>query len=80
MANEKTESTNTERIVKPNLQQIKSAILRYLDEKFESADVVDDYRKVVVEGLQASYTNKEELRADVERIFEEGEGFFSDET
>lgn len=79
MAKKQTESTNTEHIVKPNLQQIKSAILRYLDEKFESADVVDDYRKVVVDGLQASYTNKEELRADVERIFEKGEAFFSDE-
>lgn len=45
----------------------------------ETADVIDDYRKTVVEGLQASYTNKEELRADIERIFEEGEDFFSDE-
>lgn len=63
----------------PTVGQIKAAVLRYLDGKFETAEVVDDYRKVVVEGLQASYTNKEELRADVERIFEEGEDFFSDE-
>lgn len=63
---------------KPTAEQIKAAVLRYLDGKFETAEVVDDYRKVVVEGLQASYTNKEELRADVERIFQEGEAFFSD--
>lgn len=68
-----------ERIEKPTVEQIKAAVLRYLDGKFETADVIDDYRKTVVEGLQASYTNKEELRADVERIFEEGEDFFSDE-
>ena len=68
-----------ERVEKPTVEQIKAAVLRYLDGKFETAEVVDDYRKVVVEGLQASYTNKEELRADVERIFEEGEDFFSDE-
>ncbi len=68
-----------ERIEKPTVEQIKAAVLRYLDDKFEATDVVDDYRKVVVEGLQASYTNKEELRADVERIFEEGEKFFEPE-
>ena len=64
---------------KPTVEQIKAAVLRYLDGKFETAEVVDDYRKTVVEGLQASYTNKEELRADIERIFAEGEDFFSDE-
>lgn len=68
-----------ERVEKPTVGQIKAAVLRYLDGKFEATDVIDDYRKVVVEGLQASYTNKEELRADIERIFEEGEDFFSDE-
>ena len=68
-----------ERVEKPTVEQIKAAVLRYLDDKFETTDVIDDYRKVVVEGLQARYTNKEELRADVERIFEEGEDFFSDE-
>ena len=49
-----------ERIEKPTVEQIKAAVLRYLDGKFENA-------------------NKEELHADVERIFEEGEDFFSDE-
>ena len=68
-----------ERVEKPTVGQIKAAVLRYLDNKFEATDVIDDYRKTVVEGLQASYTNKEELRADIERIFEEGEDFFSDE-
>ena len=68
-----------ERVEKPTVEQIKAAVLRYLDGKFEAAEVVDDYRKTVVDGLQASYTTKEELRADVERIFEEGEDFFSDE-
>jgi hypothetical protein len=68
-----------ERIEKPTVEQIKAAVLRYLDEKFENARVIDDYRDTVVEGLQARYTNKEELRADVERIFEEGEEFFEPE-
>jgi cysteinyl-tRNA synthetase len=63
---------------KPTVEQIKAAVLRYLDGKFETAEVVDDYRKVVTDGLQASYTTKEELRADVERIFKEGEDFFSE--
>ena len=67
-----------ERVAKPTVEQIKAAVLRYLDGKFETAEVVDDYRKVVTDGLQASYTTKEELRADVERIFQEGEGFFSE--
>jgi len=68
-----------ERIEKPTVEQIKATVLRYLDEKFESAKVIDDYRDVVVEGLQARYTNKEELQADIERIFDEGEGFFEPE-
>ena len=68
-----------ERVEKPTVEQIKAAVLRYLDGKFEAAEVVDDYRKTVVDGLQASYTTKEELRADIERIFEEGEDFFSGE-
>ena len=68
-----------ERTVKPTMQEIKTAILRYLDAKFEAVDVVDDYRKVVVNGLQATYTDKEDLRTDIERIFEEGENFFSSE-
>lgn len=61
------------------MEQIKATVLRYLDYKFENARVIDDYRDTVVEGLQARYTNKEELRADVERIFEEGEEFFEPE-
>ena len=68
-----------ERIEKPTVEQIKATVLRYLDEKFENARVIDDYRDTVVEGLQARYTNKEELKADIERIFEEGEEFFEPE-
>lgn len=47
-----------ERIEKPTVEQIKAAVLRYLDNKV---------------------ANKEEVRADIERIFEEGEEFFSTE-
>jgi len=68
-----------ERIEKPTVEQIKATVLRYLDEKFENARVIDDYRDTVVDGLQARYTNKEELRADIERIFEEGEEFYEPE-
>jgi hypothetical protein len=56
-----------ERIEKPTVEQVKATVLRYLDEKF------------MVEGLQARHTNKEALRADIERIFEEGEEFFAHE-
>ena len=45
-----------ERIEKPTVEQIKAAVLRYLDNKV---------------------ANKEEVRADIDRIFEEGEDFFS---
>lgn len=68
-----------ERIETPTVEQIKATVLRYLDAKFESARVIDDYRERVVDGLQASYTNKEELRADIERIFEVGEKFYEPE-
>ena len=68
-----------ERIEKPTVEQIKDTVLRYLDEKFENAKVIDDYRDTVVEGLQARYTNKEELRADIERIFAEGKEFYEPE-
>lgn len=68
-----------ERIEKPTVEQIKATVLRYLDEKFENARVIDDDENVVVEGLQARYANKEELRADIERIFEEGEEFYEPE-
>lgn len=50
-----------ERIEKPTVEQIKAAVLRYLDEKFENARVND------------------EIQADIERIFDEGEGFFGTE-
>lgn len=68
-----------ERIEKPTVEQIKATVLRYLDERFENAKVIDDDEKVVVEGLQGRYTNKETLRADIERIFEVGEEFFEPE-
>ena len=68
-----------ERIEKPTVEQIKATVLRYLDEKFDNARVIDDYRDTVVEGLQARYTNKEELRADIERIFAEGKEFYEPE-
>ena len=68
-----------ERIEKPTVEQIKDTVLRYLDEKFENARVIDDYRDTVVDGLQARYTNKEELRADIERIFMEGKEFYEPE-
>jgi hypothetical protein len=68
-----------DRIEKPTVEQIKDTVLRYLDEKFENTRVIDDYRDTVVEGLQARYTNKEELRADIERIFAEGKEFYEPE-
>lgn len=68
-----------ERIEKPTVEQIKATVLRYLDAEFENARVIDDYHECVVEGLQARYTNKEELRAAIERIFEVGEKFYEPE-
>ena len=85
-----------DRVVKPTVEQIKAAVLRYLDEKFDVVEVVDNDEKVdglgrwksnyaenpcvkVIENTRDAKCIQEGLRADVERIFEEGEEFFSTE-
>ena len=45
-------------------------VLKWLDSTFEDCRVEDEYREIMVRGLQSSYTSKEELKEDLIRLAE----------
>jgi hypothetical protein len=66
---DRTEYRIEKEVIKPTLEQVKEALFKYLETRFDETKVVDDWHDVLVEGLQARYITKQGLKEDIERIF-----------